>query len=275
MNFLESYAHVSTVPALLTNIDTFKSKFGVELEFASPLSYVTFRERLCAAIGPNRVTSQTGGYGAHSSSDRYSKWSVTSDSSISTPRDFCPIELISPTFQVLDGQALSELKSVFSLIRSISGKTGPSTGLHISLSCLGLSRDSFRPNVFCALADDMGLLNYFGRATNHYCQATTQLTLSSVGGFDRLIKRHTLTNKDSITTLCGSQRSLQNYGKYVSVNTCKLSNNNKLVEYRGIGGDWLKMLTPELLIDIVKHLSGALIAATHLKNDRLPLVVAQ
>jgi hypothetical protein len=129
--------------------------------------------------------------------------------------------------------------------------------------------------VFCALADDMGLLNYFGRSSNHYCQATTRLTLSAVGGFDAHRKHHTLTRKESVATLCESQRILHNYGKYVSVNTCKLSNNNKLVEYRGIGGAWLTLLTPELLIGIAKHLSGALIAATHLKHERLSLVVAR
>lgn len=274
MTFVESYARAATLPAVQANLRTFKSRFGVELECSSSMDYTTCRDHLRAVLGAERVNDQAGGYGAHG---HYSRWSVTSDSSITTHHTHrYGIELISPTFDAVSDEALDELRKVFDFLKSSGFITNTSTGLHISLSCLGLSLQTFRPGVFCALADDNGILSTFNRASNSYCYSSTHKMLSSyVSRSSGRRSRSSLSDIATISTLCTEANHTQNYGKYVSVNTGKLSNTNKLVEYRGIGGDWLTRLSADTLFGIVQHLSGALVTSVHLKHDSIPSVVAR
>ena len=274
MTFVESYARAATLPAIQANLRTFKSRFGVELECSSPMDFTTCRDQLRAILGADRVNDQTGGYGAHG---HYSRWSVTSDSSIHLHRGHsCGIELVSPTFDAISDEALDELRKVFDFLKSQGFVTNTSTGLHISLSCLGLSLQTFRPGVFCALADDNGILSTFNRASNSYCYSSTSKLLSAyVSRSSGRRSRSSLSDAVTIRTLCTEANHTQNYGKYVSVNTCKLSNTNKLVEYRGIGGDWLTRLSADTLFGVVQHLSGALVTSVHLKHDSISSVVAR
>lgn len=281
MGFIDSYIKVSDTDEARANLGAFGSKFGVELELLSPLPMDELQAKLITLLGQDLVRSNYGGYGTNN----YSRWSVTSDSSIhvtaSTPKppqnkQWHSIELISPAFDTAGTACEEQLRDVFSLLREIGAVTNSSCGLHISSSCASISSANFKPFVFCALADDMTLLRRFGRLGNHYCAPTSPKAIHLVSL--KAAKRRSATathphvgTREAHAALSVPARGLPSIaGKYHSVNIGKLSRSvqaGRIVEYRGIGGDYLSVMSSEQLVGIARRLGVSVLHAVHADID--------
>ena len=281
MGFIDSYIKVSDTAEARTNLEAFGSKFGVELEILSPIPMGELQTLLIARLGSDAVRSSLGGYGTND----YARWSITSDSSIrvtpSTPKPpqgccWNSIELISPAFDTAGTVCEAHLRSVFDLLRELGAVTNESCGLHISSSCSGISSNNFKPFVFCALADDMTLLRRFDRIGNRYCAPTSPKAMALVS-FKAARRRPSTTTHPHVGThaahaaLSVPSRNLSSIsGKYHSVNVGKLSKSNqasRIVEYRGIGGDYLSIMSSDQLVGIARRLGVAVLHAVHSEVD--------
>jgi hypothetical protein len=215
VSFITQYVREAAVPSVYKNLSKFGSRFGVEIEVSSPLDWESIRNTLVPVVGQRNISDRAGGYGTGDNS--YSKWQVTSDSSISTSGGFYGVELISPAFNIqTEADVVSVaaiIGKVFTHLKALGCKTNNSTGLHITMSCSGLSPSRFRPYVFCALADDLKLVRAFGRTRNTFCRPTT-LTVRDM--------RLDFRKSEAHQALCSSQSNLSERGKYMSVNTSKL-----------------------------------------------------
>lgn len=283
MGFVDSYIKEADTPEARLNLNSFSSRFGVELEFLSPISLAEFHRELVSVLGVDLVRERVGGYGTGD----YTRWSVTTDSSIhvtaTTPpaprgSSWCGIELISPAFLSASSDCEKQLELVFSLLHRIGAVTNVSCGLHISSSCSGISGGNFKPFVFCALAEDMTLLRQFDRANNHYCSPTSSkaLPLVSFGGSNRSHSQRSASRPSIGTTPARdalsrpAQRLTSLNGKYHSVNVSKLDHrqqDRRIVEYRGLGGDYLSTLSSDQLVGIARRLGISLIHSVHADID--------
>lgn len=256
-SFLESYVALGNTKSVLNTLAEFHSKFGVEIEFASPMGYEGVRDALRNVLGADQVHSHCGMYGG--GRNGYSRWSVTSDSSINGGS--YGIEVISPVFDAASDTCLTQLKAVFDCIRTtIGGVTNSSCGLHITMSCDGLSRNTFKPHVFCFLADDVRLLRQFRRDRNRYCESMVL----------KWADRYKTDVRAGLSNLSTPRSSLFGYGKYCSVNVGKLrpgSDPNSLVEYRGVGGDYLQSLSAEQVVGLARRLSASLVFTVSPSSD--------
>lgn len=255
MSYIQDYVANAATKGTLKNLKKFNAKFGVELEFVSPIDLRRFRDNLAATLGSSRVHPEAGGYGSRTG--RYDTWQVTTDSSICGTG--YGIELISPVLSATSSDDFTQLDKVFTLLHELGCKTNASTGMHISVSCLGLTETKFKPLVFCALTDDLRLVKHFKRQNNRYCQPYTKKIIDQYRSSFRSGDVHKLISSSSSGSL--------SFGKYCSVNTGKLNRSSPIIEYRGVGGNYLTVLRPADVVGIARRLCSSLIASVHSTKD--------
>lgn len=109
--------------------------YGIELEFASSVSFEGLTDRLnnaFVAAGSNHRAICTAAYHHNTDGNNYQNWDVKTDGSIQAP-DVCTaypygIEIASPVLKGTDG--LAALKIVTDVLDGIS-RVGKTTGLHV------------------------------------------------------------------------------------------------------------------------------------------------
>jgi len=202
----------------------------------------------------------------HQGEADYTCWHFTRDGSIDPQQEdyedltdgsrFLPVEVVSPVVSILDSEKL--LCRSFDLLKRVNGLTNDSCGLHFTFSSSSITRDDFNPLVFLLLTSclDQRDLRHVNRLGNSYCFPTMSLfsyalaRLKSFCGIASLGLDHILLPEAArgILRLTG----LAAKHRHVSINLVKFQSHG-VIEYRGIGGDYLNSVNPSYVYAIMKE----------------------
>jgi hypothetical protein len=181
--------------------------------------------------------------------NKYKGWNFTYDSSIT---DGFPVELISPIMDAGDNIG-GKLSALWQFFKETDAETNDSTGLHVTMSC-AKGTQHFNFLVFALLSGDMDLLRSYGRLNNEYAENSTRELYATISNYD-FESMEAQEQLDEILTHSFSEYIAEELpdSRYWSINTAK----SGVIEYRGIGGDYLSNTGPERLTAIIRRLASA------------------
>ena len=213
----------------------------------------------------------------------YSGWSFTTDRSI---EGGLSVELISPILDFTENME-SRVKSIFAFIKASGAETNESTGLHVTLGSPEGTTD-FDLLTFGILINDRDILDKFDRIGNPYTKGSLSVLLNKAAGkedTDWPANRENPTynepdeDEDGQPTKFRNASEIQDESRYLpnelgmyddryfSINMSK----ENLIEYRGIGGDYLRK-GPEIITRLIRRLCGAFVIANSRKLYEQPKV---
>lgn len=167
-------------------------------------------------------------------------WAIKDDTSIKNFGDNVSIEISTPTFDLDDG--IDTLTRMFSLIDNI-GYTNNSTGLHISIDQVSVSKESQNWLKMTVLFDDVYFTSQFGRTNNSYTNSLRKF----LKGID--IKHYKKFNNLDVDSL--EYDFKMDYLKGQRNSTINFNNEN-YYEFRVAGGTDYQKKLKEVVSDIYK-----------------------
>ena len=265
-------AHKSLDVPVMTDLELSRAGYSCGFEFETVIAIPgASREDLASAFArefDQPVGAVCNVYAGHKHQGEadYTLWHFTRDGSIDPQQDdyedladesrFLPVEVVSPVVSVLDSENL--LCRSFDLLKRVNGITNKSCGLHFTFSSSSISRDSFNPLVFLLLTSclDQRDLRSVHRLGNKYCFPTLSLfsyALARVKAFcgiaplgaDYIVSPAAARGIVRLTGLAARHR-------HVSINLVKFQSHG-VIEYRGIGGDYLTNVNPSYIYAIMKE----------------------
>lgn len=262
---------------------------GFEFEFATPSTRQRLAELLKLAQLPVGIITDE--YGIHKYSDSgYTKWHITGDTTIEPARDEDNgIELVSPPMTFSSVRAT--LATIWHILQATNSYANESCGLHVSISHKGggLQAKNFDPIKLALFLGDDKLLNKFDRANSTSCQAFLSYVRGVVHAEIKTGYKHVLNpynvaampvlHKDKkgspqaapnpmeiVKSIARDPKTrvrlINSFDKDLSLNLMKLYDDDEvpILEYRALGGDWLKN-TPLLFENLSRRLASAAKAA--------------
>ena len=225
--------------------DTEELEEGADTEVATKYEWLfTYLSLLFEKYCPSeKISVMKASYGGAD----YSGWSFTTDTSV---KGGLSVELISP-IMTFDTNMEDRVKSIFDFIKASGAETNESTGLHVTV---GGKEDTgnFDVLTFAILINDKDILNKFNRVGNTYAKGTLSAILNKAAGSQDIDwpedaeDNPTLSYEDEGTD---NAEAIQQHGndtakdlemysdRYFSVN---LTKKNGTIEYRGMGGDYIR-----------------------------------
>lgn len=201
-----------------------RARVGVELELAVRWGY---RNRLVQFL-------QSQGFDIGNSHKRYTRWCVKTDPSVETEKfdSFSPTEIISPVMNL--SEARRSVRRMLRLLGQFEDyvDTNYSTGVHINVSLTGAHTvHDINPVELISMVDERRTLKRWGRLYNEYCEPYYPNVMDILESYDRAGRPGDMV--DYVRERLDSE-------KYSSVNFCHYDNSGGWIEYRMLGGDYLK-----------------------------------
>lgn len=167
--------------------------------------------------------------GYHSARRDDVTWIFEPDSSLEASESGdMPVEIISPPMPLKD--ALANMKAFFQWAESNGAYSNDSTGFHMGISLPHRGGDVDFVKLALFLGDEH-VLQEFGRASNHFCEAAMKKIKNRVKGGSADVAGALTLMKNNLLELASRSIQKNGFGKYTSINP-----NQKYIEFRSAGG---------------------------------------